>query len=99
MRSRGLAERARVMLPTRPVTCTVTPRQVELYLRQTGWQRRDDELGSVPDARDRAFPIADVIEKIAQYEGRYPGDVLADIAAGRGLERWVRRQKRWPAWP
>lgn len=95
MTPRRLDERGRVTLPTRPVTCSVTPRQIELYLRQTGWHLRYDDLGPVPDVRDRSIPLADVIAKIALREGRFPGEVLADIAAGKGMVRAIRRRKRW----
>jgi hypothetical protein len=99
MTPRGLNERVRVSVPGRPVTGTITPGDVEDYLRQTGWQRRNDDLGPIPDARDRSIPLSEVIERIAAHEGCFSGEVLADIAAGRGRERAIRKRKRWPSWP
>ena len=105
MRWRPRGRRVRVTLPRRPVTRTITPEQVEAYLRQTGWREVDDEYTPSPRAkvvsppRDRKVPLSEVIKQVALHEGRSPGEVLRDIAAGKGLERRIRSTKRWPAWP
>ena len=96
MKRRRLDQPVRLTLPARPVTRTVTPRQVEDYLRANRWQIRNDGSGAVPDARDRTIPLSRVIAKIALHEGRWPGEVLADIAAGRGRIRALRSSKTWP---
>jgi hypothetical protein len=65
----------------------------------------DDEYTPSPRAtvisppRDRKVPLSEVVKQIALREGPPPGEVLRDIAAGRGLERRIRSTKRWPGSP
>ncbi|WP_437905940.1 hypothetical protein WME95_48250 [Sorangium sp. So ce327] len=57
-----------------------------------------DPDGPLPDPTDGSVPLTRIIAMIAMYEKRSPGEVLADIADGKGLERWIRSRKTWPTW-
>ncbi|WP_157906567.1 hypothetical protein [Sorangium cellulosum] len=83
MKPRDPKRRVRVTVPGKPVTRSVTPEQIDRYLEATGWV--DD--GLLPARADRSVPLTRIIAMIAMRERRSPGEVLADIAAGRGPER------------
>ena len=101
MKPRRLDQREHVAVPGRVVERSVTVHQVEAYLRATGWRQIDDEdvpppgRHPIPSPRDPTVPLPRIIEMIAEHEKRPPADVLRDIAEGRGLERWLRKRKRW----
>ncbi|WP_437903577.1 hypothetical protein WME95_34270 [Sorangium sp. So ce327] len=92
MKPRDPKRRVRVTVPGKPVTRSITPAQIDRYLDATGW--RDD--GLLPARTDRSVPLTRIIAMIAMRERRSPGEVLADIAAGRGPERRTRRV--WRTW-
>ncbi|WP_438032414.1 hypothetical protein [Sorangium sp. So ce204] len=93
MKPRDPKRRVRVTVPGKPVTRSITPAQIERYLDATGWV--DD--GLLPARTDRSVPLTRIIAMIAMRERRSPGEVLADIAAGRGPKR--RRSRRlWRTW-
>ncbi|WP_437587346.1 hypothetical protein [Sorangium sp. So ce1000] len=83
MKPRDPQRRIRVTVPGKPVTRSVTPEQIDRYLADTGWV--DD--GLLPARADRSVPLTRIIAMIAMRERRSPGEVLADIAAGKGPER------------
>ncbi|XYH95075.1 hypothetical protein ACMHYB_45910 [Sorangium sp. So ce1128] len=96
MKHRDPQRRVRVTVPGKPVTRTITPAQIDRYLDAMRWMK--DPNGPVPDPTDRSFPLTRIIAMIATHENRSPGEVLADIADGKGLERWIRSRKTWPTW-
>jgi hypothetical protein len=50
VRPRKRGQCVSVTVPGRPVTRTITPEQVETYLRQTGWREVNDEYTPSPRA-------------------------------------------------
>jgi hypothetical protein len=83
MKPRDPKRRIRVTVPGKPVTRAVTPEQIDAYLDAMGWLLD----GLIPATTDRSVPLASIISMIAMREARFPGEVLADIVAGRGPER------------
>lgn len=93
MKPRDPQRRVRVTVPGKPVTRSVTLAQIDRYLDATGWM--DD--GLLPASTDRSVPLTRIIAMIAMRERRSPGEVLADIAAGKGQKR-RRSRTTWRTW-
>ncbi|WP_441292041.1 hypothetical protein ACSRUE_17900 [Sorangium sp. KYC3313] len=94
MKHRDPQRRIRVTVPGKPVTHSITPAQIDRYLEAMGWV--DD--GLLPARTDRSVPLTRIIAVIAMRERRSPGEVLADIAAGKGPERRIRSRRVWRTW-
>ncbi|WP_437676655.1 hypothetical protein [Sorangium sp. So ce131] len=87
----------RVTVTARPVTCKVSPADIERYLvargyrpeykKRRGWPAsvptnyRRRAQEYIPSPRDTYSTLARVIEAIALHEGCFPGDVLREVAA------------------
>ncbi|WP_437925712.1 hypothetical protein WMF37_42795 [Sorangium sp. So ce291] len=96
MKRRRPNQRVRVTVPGKPITRSIAPAQIDRYLDAMDWVK--DRNGPVPDPTDRRVPLTRIIAIIAMHEGRSPGEVLADVADGKGLERWLRSRRTWPTW-
>ncbi|XYI01391.1 hypothetical protein ACMHYB_17230 [Sorangium sp. So ce1128] len=94
MKQRRPDQRVRVTLPATNIMRTITPAQVDRYLDAMKWPRADD--GPLPSPENGTASLTRIITMIAMHEGRSPGEALADIADGKGLERWLRSRKTWP---
>ncbi|WP_437337166.1 hypothetical protein [Sorangium sp. So ce394] len=87
-------QRVRLTLPATYVTRTITAAQVHSYLDDMKWVK--DPNGPLPSPENGDVSLTRIVTMIAAHEGRSPGAVLADIADGKGFERWVRSRKTWP---
>ncbi|WP_437833815.1 hypothetical protein [Sorangium sp. So ce1153] len=96
MKPRDPQRRVRVTVSGKPVTRTITPAQIDRYLNALEWVK--DPNGPLPDPTDRSVTLARIVVTIALFERRSPGEVLDDIADGKGLQRWMRSRKTWPTW-